>query len=73
MTSQDKVETHKTHTYTINYDYTTDKAMDKKIHNQMLLRNTYGNKDIQRYNKGNGDSRRDNNKIYNSSFANHTK
>ena len=52
MTSQDKVETNKTHTYTINYDYTTDKVMDKETQKQMPLVYAYGTNDIQRYNKG---------------------
>ena len=74
MTSKDKVETHETHTYIFNSDYTTDKDMEKEIHNQMLLENTYGNKDIQRSNKGNGDNRMDNNnKIYQSSLKNCSK
>ena len=67
MTSKDKVETHETHTYTFNYDYTIDKAMETEIDTPVLLGNPYGNKDIQRYNKGYGDSSMvNNNKTYQS-------
>ena len=69
MTPKDKVETHETHTYIFNSDYTIDKDMKTEIHTPILLGNTYGNKGIQRYNKEYGDrSMANNNKIYQSSF-----